>query len=62
MFIATAGFNATNAPEQFWSAVEPHAQISTASGVAVLSLVVTVLSNVASNVPTGIDYFINCKP
>lgn len=52
MFIATAGFNATNAPEQFWSAVEPHAQISTASGVAVLSLVVTVLSNVASNVPT----------
>lgn len=57
MFIATSGFNATGAPEQFWIAVEPHSRIDSASGVSVLSLVVTVLSNVASNVPTGTDYF-----
>lgn len=53
MFIATAGFNATGAPEEFWLAVEPHSRIETASGVTVLSLVVTVLSNLVSNVPTG---------
>ncbi|KAG0593346.1 hypothetical protein KC19_1G322600 [Ceratodon purpureus] len=53
MFIATSGFNATGAPQEFWSAVEPHSRIDTASGVSVLSLVVTVLSNVVSNVPTG---------
>lgn len=54
MFIATSGFNATGAPEVFWTAVEPHSQINTASGVIVLSLVVIVLSNVVSNVPTVI--------
>ena len=54
MFIATSGFNQTGVPAVFWSAVEPHSQIGTASGVIVLSVVVTVLSNVVSNVPTGI--------
>jgi len=53
MFIATSGFNATGAPEEFWTAVEPHSRIDSASGVSVLALVVTILSNVASNVPTG---------
>ena len=57
MFIATSGFNATGAPQQFWSAVAPHSQINSAGGVIVLSLVVTVLSNVVSNVPTGADRF-----
>jgi hypothetical protein len=60
MFIATSGFDATGAPEVFWTAVEPHSQINTASGVIVLSLVVIVLSNVVSNVPTGIDCL--CRP
>ena len=54
MFITIEGFNNTGAPTQLWNVVEPHAQINTASGVAVLSLIVTVMSNVASNVPTGI--------
>ncbi|KAG0632262.1 hypothetical protein M758_1G315700 [Ceratodon purpureus] len=54
MFIATSGFNQTGVPAVFWSAVEPHSQIGTASGVIVLSVVVTVLSNVVSNVPTVI--------
>ena len=53
MFITVEGFNLTGAPEVLWTAVEPHAQINTTSGVAVLSLIVTLLSNVASNVPTG---------
>lgn len=57
MFIATSGFNKTGGPGVFWKAVEPHSQIDSASGVTVLSLVVTVLSNVVSNVPTGADCF-----
>lgn len=57
MFIATSGFNNTGAPEEFWLAVEPHSRIDSASGISVLSSVVTVLSNVVSNVPTGADYF-----
>lgn len=54
MFIATSGFNATGAPEAFWEAVQPHSRIDTVSGVSMLSVVVTVLSNVVSNVPTVI--------
>lgn len=54
MFITIEGFNNTGTPTQLWNVVEPYAQINTASGVAVLSLIVTVMSNVASNVPTGI--------
>jgi len=57
MFIATSGFNETGAPEAFWEAVQPHSRIDTTSGVSVLSLVVTALSNVVSNVPTGTDFF-----
>ncbi|KAH9574734.1 hypothetical protein CY35_01G074700 [Sphagnum magellanicum] len=52
MFITVAGFNATGAPGQLWSAVEAHAHINSASGLSILAIVVTVLSNVASNVPT----------
>ena len=54
MFITVEGFNNTGAPTQLWNVVEPYAHINTASGVAVLSLIVTIMSNVASNVPTGI--------
>ncbi|EFJ14830.1 hypothetical protein SELMODRAFT_119682 [Selaginella moellendorffii] len=52
MFIAVRGFNRTGAPGQLWDAVEPHARINTAAGIAILSAVVILLSNVASNVPT----------
>ncbi|EFJ26015.1 hypothetical protein SELMODRAFT_98013 [Selaginella moellendorffii] len=52
MFITVDGFNSTGAPGQFWNAVEPHTRIDSAKGVAILSLVILILSNVASNVPT----------
>lgn len=52
MFITVDGFNKTGIPSTLWDVVEPHARISTARGVALLSLVILLLSNVASNVPT----------
>lgn len=52
MFITVAGFNETGIPTALWNAVEPHAQINTVLGVTILSLIIIVLSNVASNVPT----------
>ena len=53
MFITVAGFNETGVPEKLWVAVEPYAHIDTLRGLLTLSLVITVLSNLASNVPTG---------
>ncbi|XP_038979511.1 silicon efflux transporter LSI2-like isoform X2 [Phoenix dactylifera] len=53
MFITVDGFNKTGIPSALWELVEPHARIDSAGGVALLSLVILVLSNVASNVPTG---------
>jgi len=53
MFITVEGFNSTGAPAHIWLAVEPYSRIDTRGGKVVLSLVVTFLSNVASNVPTG---------
>ena len=53
MFITVDGFNKTGVPGALWSAVEPHARINNASGVAVLTCVIVLLSNIASNVPTG---------
>ncbi|XP_020083870.1 putative transporter arsB [Ananas comosus] len=52
MFITVDGFNKTGIPSAFWNFMEPYARINHASGVAVLSLVILLLSNVASNVPT----------
>ncbi|KAL3700680.1 hypothetical protein R1sor_018702 [Riccia sorocarpa] len=52
MFIAVEGFNKTGAPGELWDAVEPHSRIENIKGLTILSLVVIVLSNVASNVPT----------
>eukprot|EP00250_Pteridium_aquilinum_P016425 c23098_g1_i1 orf=223-1761(-) len=52
MFIAVDGFNTTGIPSTFWEVVEPHARITNMSGEIVLTLVVIILSNVASNVPT----------
>lgn len=58
MFITVDGFNKTGIPSTLWEFVEPYAQIDRASGIAVLAVVVLVLSNVASNVPTGIYFFL----
>ncbi|KAL5567962.1 hypothetical protein UlMin_024537 [Ulmus minor] len=52
MFITVDGFNQTGIPSSLWDFIEPYAGINKVSGIAVLSVVVTVLSNVASNVPT----------
>ena len=39
--------------------MEPHARIDHPGGIAVLAIVILVLSNLASNVPTGkLNYFL----
>ncbi|CAN4085879.1 unnamed protein product [Withania somnifera] len=52
MFITVDGFNRTGIPSAFWDFMEPYAKIDHAGGVAVLAVVILVLSNLASNVPT----------
>ncbi|GAV79319.1 CitMHS domain-containing protein [Cephalotus follicularis] len=52
MFITVDGFNKTGIPSSLWDLVEPYAKIDHAGGIAVLALVILVLSNLASNVPT----------
>ena len=53
MFITIDGFNSTGIPGTIWDIMEPHARIHDTSGIIILTLVVILLSNVASNVPTG---------
>lgn len=53
MFITVDGFNKTGIPGALWDVMEPYSQVDRASGVAILALVILILSNVASNVPTG---------
>ena len=53
MFITVEGFNRTGIPNALWELVEPHSRIDSAKGTALLAVVILVLSNVASNVPTG---------
>ncbi|XP_057977116.1 silicon efflux transporter LSI2-like [Malania oleifera] len=52
MFITVDGFNKTGIPSTLWNLTEPYARINHAVGVAVLTVVILVLSNVVSNVPT----------
>ncbi|ONK63749.1 uncharacterized protein A4U43_C07F18540 [Asparagus officinalis] len=52
MFITVDGFNKTGTPSALWDFMEPHAQVDSAAGIAILALVILFLSNVASNVPT----------
>ncbi|KAJ8554409.1 hypothetical protein K7X08_025087 [Anisodus acutangulus] len=52
MFITVDGFNRTGIPSAFWTFMEPYAKIDHAGGIAVLAVVILVLSNLASNVPT----------
>lgn len=59
MFITVDGFNKTGIPSTLWELMEPYAQIDRASGIAVLAVVILVLSNFASNVPTGMIIFMH---
>ncbi|RVW62134.1 Silicon efflux transporter LSI2 [Vitis vinifera] len=54
MFITVDGFNSTRIPNALWNLTEPYARINHVEGIVVLTLVILVLSNVASNVPTVI--------
>ena len=59
MFITVDGFNRTGIPSTLWNLMEPHARIDHPGGIAVLAIVILVLSNLASNVPTGkLNYFL----
>ncbi|RHN40262.1 putative citrate transporter-like domain-containing protein [Medicago truncatula] len=53
MFITVNGFNKTGIPSALWEMMEPYSRVDRSSGIAILSLVILVLSNLASNVPTG---------
>lgn len=53
MFITVDGFNKTGIPSNLWDLMEPYSKIESARGTAVLAAVILVLSNLASNVPTG---------
>ncbi|XP_057545876.1 silicon efflux transporter LSI3-like [Amaranthus tricolor] len=55
MFITVDGFNRTGVPNKLWDIMEPYSRIDHVGGIAMLSLVIIVLSNVISNVPTGMN-------
>jgi len=59
MFITVDGFNKTGIPGALWDVMEPYSRVDRASGVAILALVILILSNVASNVPTGMSYVVH---
>ncbi|XP_021295911.1 putative transporter arsB [Herrania umbratica] len=52
MFITVEGFNKSGIPSTLWDLMEPYAKINRVSGIAILAIVILVLSNLASNVPT----------
>ncbi|XP_030537716.1 silicon efflux transporter LSI2-like [Rhodamnia argentea] len=52
MFITVEGFEGTGIPSSLWAFAEGYVQVTSAKGVAVLALVILVLSNSVSNVPT----------
>jgi len=53
MFITVDGFNKTGIPSALWELMEPYSRVDRSSGIAILALVILILSNLASNVPTG---------
>jgi len=53
MFITVDGLNKTGIPSALWDIMEPYSRVDRASGIAILAIVILVLSNLASNVPTG---------
>ncbi|KAK0596858.1 hypothetical protein LWI29_019682 [Acer saccharum] len=52
MFITVDGFNRIGIPSNLWDLMETYAQIDHIGGIAVLAVVILVLSNLASNIPT----------
>nr|AOR52541.1 silicon transporter Lsib [Agrostis stolonifera] len=52
MFVTVSGFNKTGLPGAIWNVMAPYSKINHVSGVTVLSLIILLLSNLASNVPT----------
>ncbi|KAJ8771392.1 hypothetical protein K2173_026569 [Erythroxylum novogranatense] len=52
MFITVDGFNKTGIPTALWDKLEPYAHVTSVAGTTILSVVILVLSNLASNVPT----------
>ncbi|KAI3740141.1 hypothetical protein L2E82_30562 [Cichorium intybus] len=55
MFMTVDGFNRTGIPRAVWDFMEQPAQIDHISGVAILTVVIVVLSNLASNVPIDLQ-------
>ncbi|KAD2806025.1 hypothetical protein E3N88_39402 [Mikania micrantha] len=53
MFVTVEGFNRTGIPSAIWDFMEPYSRIDQLTGVATLAVVILVLSNLASNVPTA---------
>lgn len=60
MFITVDGFKKTGIPCALWDLMEPYSRIDHATGIAILAVVILVLSNLASNVPTG-KHIITCQ-
>lgn len=54
------GFNKTGIPSALWEFMEPYSKIDQVSGIAVLAIVILILSNLVSNVPTGMSMFPFC--
>ena len=59
MFITVKGFNETGIPSTLWDFMAPYSKIDRVSGIAIFAIVILVMSNLASNVPTGMlmDFF-----
>lgn len=51
LFVVTAGFSATDLPNNAWNALHPSIDVSTAAGLVLYSVIVIVGSNTVSNVP-----------
>ena len=62
IFITVDDFKKTEIPGALWDLMEPYSRIDHASGIAILAIVILilVLSNLASNVPTG-KWMITCQ-
>uniref|UniRef100_A0ACD5WFB1 Uncharacterized protein n=1 Tax=Avena sativa TaxID=4498 RepID=A0ACD5WFB1_AVESA len=52
MFITVSGFNKTGLPSAIWNFMAPYSKVDSAGGISVLSIIILLLSNLASNVPT----------
>ncbi|KQK24090.1 silicon efflux transporter LSI2 [Brachypodium distachyon] len=52
MFITVSGFNKTGLPGAIWDFMAPYSKVDSVGGISVLSVIILLLSNLASNVPT----------